>query len=588
MIRGIWDDVDAHRRARRRRALPVRGAKRGPEPAHDMEIWLGAYKPRMLRLTGAKADGWLPSLAYLKPEDIAPSNRAIDEAALAAGRDPREIRRLLNLSGPTRRSRSSCRSRSSTASARSSSAGDDPREISASARDRARAARGGRERARRWADSAPVRGANALAMRREGIDYDAAPVDAVEPGDKAYGKVRSTYIRTGSPGLVLRPESADEVADALAYAREQDVPLAVRSGGHGISGRSTNDGGIVIDVGKLNAIEVDGPARPARARRALGPRGTGARPARARDELGRLRRRRRRRPRDRGRHRLPGAQARPDDRPRGRRRDRARRRERSCARDDDLLWAIRGAGGNFGIVTEFELEAYDVGNVVFSTMAFDASATADLLERWGEVIEASPRELTSFLNLPRPGAALLGLRRRRHGGGRRRADAAARDRPAARPAGATRAVSGDRPAARRRPLRRQHRGVPLRAARPHHARGGAEPRRARRADPPDPLRSAARSTTSIRRPRRTRTARRTSRSAPSGARLNARWDADVYPHMNGLYISFDSDLRPERLHDAFPGETLERLRALKAHLRPRQRLQPELPDRARHLPVLRA
>ena len=47
--------------------------------------------------------------------------------------------------------------------------------------------------------------------------------------------------------------------------------------------------------------------------------------------------------------------------------------------DDDLLWAIRGAGGNFGIVTAFELEAYDVGNVVFSTMAFDASATADLL-----------------------------------------------------------------------------------------------------------------------------------------------------------------------------------------------------------------
>ena len=142
-----------------------------------------------------------------------------------------------------------------------------------------------------------------------GIDYDALPrpADAVEPGDKAYGKVRSTYIRTGSPGLVLRPESADEVAAALAYAREQDVPLAVRSGGHGISGRSTNDGGIVIDVGKLNAIEVDGRPRPPRARRALGRRGTGARAARARDELGRLRRRRRRRPRDRGRHRLPRA-----------------------------------------------------------------------------------------------------------------------------------------------------------------------------------------------------------------------------------------------------------------------------------------
>ncbi len=67
--------------------------------------------------------------------------------------------------------------------------------------------------------------------------------------------------------------------------------------------------------------------------------------------------------------------------------------------DDDLLWAIRGAGGNFGIVTEFELDAYPVGNVVFSTMAFDARDTAQLLTRWGYRIEHAPRELTSFLNL---------------------------------------------------------------------------------------------------------------------------------------------------------------------------------------------
>ena len=40
--------------------------------------------------------------------------------------------------------------------------------------------------------------------------------------------------------------------------------------------------------------------------------------------------------------------------------------------DEDLLWAVRGAGANFGIVTEFELDAYPVGNVVFSSMAFDA------------------------------------------------------------------------------------------------------------------------------------------------------------------------------------------------------------------------
>ena len=54
----------------------------------------------MLRLIGEKADGWLPSLAYLKGmEQIDESNARIDEAASAAGRDPRQVRRLVNIGG---------------------------------------------------------------------------------------------------------------------------------------------------------------------------------------------------------------------------------------------------------------------------------------------------------------------------------------------------------------------------------------------------------------------------------------------------------------------------------------------------------
>jgi hypothetical protein len=75
----------------------VVGAKRGPEPAHDIPIWLGALKPRMLRLIGRKADGWLPSLQYLQDGDLDRGNATIDEAAAHAGRDPREIQRLLNV-----------------------------------------------------------------------------------------------------------------------------------------------------------------------------------------------------------------------------------------------------------------------------------------------------------------------------------------------------------------------------------------------------------------------------------------------------------------------------------------------------------
>ncbi|MFI6737011.1 LLM class flavin-dependent oxidoreductase [Nonomuraea sp. NPDC050451] len=73
-------------------------APRGPRPAHDIGIWLGAYKPRMLRLTGRLADGWLPSLPYLQDiGKLGEGNAIIDEAAAEAGRSPRDIRRLLNL-----------------------------------------------------------------------------------------------------------------------------------------------------------------------------------------------------------------------------------------------------------------------------------------------------------------------------------------------------------------------------------------------------------------------------------------------------------------------------------------------------------
>jgi alkanesulfonate monooxygenase SsuD/methylene tetrahydromethanopterin reductase-like flavin-dependent oxidoreductase (luciferase family)/hemerythrin-like domain-containing protein len=77
----------------------IDGAEPGPPPAHDIEIWLGAYKRRMLRLTGAKADGWIPSLGYVELEQLPDMNAAIDEAATNAGRRPEEIRRLFNING---------------------------------------------------------------------------------------------------------------------------------------------------------------------------------------------------------------------------------------------------------------------------------------------------------------------------------------------------------------------------------------------------------------------------------------------------------------------------------------------------------
>lgn len=77
----------------------VIGARPGPAPAHAVEIWLGAYKRRMLALTGTVADGWIPTMGYADLEDLPAMNVAIDEAAHAAGRPPAKIRRLYNING---------------------------------------------------------------------------------------------------------------------------------------------------------------------------------------------------------------------------------------------------------------------------------------------------------------------------------------------------------------------------------------------------------------------------------------------------------------------------------------------------------
>src|SRR6266852_4820243 len=79
------------------RFYQLAGLNAGPPPAHPIGIWLGAYRPRMLALTGRAADGWVPSLGYLKPEDMDEAGAHIDDAARAAGRDPSAIRRVLNV-----------------------------------------------------------------------------------------------------------------------------------------------------------------------------------------------------------------------------------------------------------------------------------------------------------------------------------------------------------------------------------------------------------------------------------------------------------------------------------------------------------
>lgn len=77
----------------------LRGVHPGPQPAHPMQIWVGATGPKMMDLIGRVGDGWVPSLAYVPPDRILELRQRIDDAAAQAGRDPAAIERILNIHG---------------------------------------------------------------------------------------------------------------------------------------------------------------------------------------------------------------------------------------------------------------------------------------------------------------------------------------------------------------------------------------------------------------------------------------------------------------------------------------------------------
>ena len=76
----------------------LRGAHSGPVPAHPIEIWLGVYGPRALKLAGQVADGWVPSFRG-DLRKIADMTKRLDDAASEAGRDPASLRRIMNVNG---------------------------------------------------------------------------------------------------------------------------------------------------------------------------------------------------------------------------------------------------------------------------------------------------------------------------------------------------------------------------------------------------------------------------------------------------------------------------------------------------------
>ena len=606
IIRGLWEVGNERSVRLSGEHYHLDGAQPGPVPAHDIPIWIGAYKPRMLRLIGQKADGWLPSLPYLSAGALRAGNRIIDAAAREAGRDPREIRRLLNISGQFTTAQNGFLHGPSKQWVADllpliieDGIGtiilmtDDVETMEQFAIEVAPVLREAAERALPGAFAGPrIRRAAARARRREGIAYDDLPPTlaetAIEPGDIGYARVRSNYMRGGSPGLILFPMNTAQVVDALTFARAHaHLPLGVRSGGHGISGRSTNDGGIVIDLSHLSAIEIIDPTTR-RVRIGPGARwmdvaaildphgwaltsgdygGVGVGGLATAGGIGFLARK----------HGLTI--------------DHLRAVEMVLAdgsvvraSDDenpDLFWAVRGAGANFGIVTSFEFEVDEVGNVGWAQLIFDASDTAGFLERWGAANEAAPRELTSELivGAPRSGQPLIA---------QVMAMVAADDPEIV--------VGMLQPLARVAPLYdanvviTPYASVMANAAQGYHT-GRGEPvghsalvehitpafaRAATRL-----IQSGAAYFFQIRAvggavadvdPDATAYAGRSANFqvdafGASRRRLDPLWE-DLRDYFSGMYLSFETDRSVERLFDAFPPRTLARLRELKARYDP--------------------
>lgn len=604
VIRGIWDASERSPLRIDGKFYHVAGGKRGPAPVHDIPIWLGAYKPRMLRLTGRKADGWLPSLAYLKSGDLARGNEEIDAAARGAGRDPREIRRILNIGGRFAQESGGVLNGPSVqwvdelrALARDDGistfilGSDDPATLEQFAVEVIPALREAvwQERARSAVETKTVRSASARAKRRDGIEYDRLPpslaAQSVEPGDAGYGRVRSTYLRGGSPGLVLRPADTDEVIEALAFARSQpDVVLGVRSGGHGISGRSTNDGGIIIDLGRLNSIDVldettrtvrIGPgARWMEVAAALAARGwalssgdyggVGVGGLATAGGVGWF-------AREHGLtiDHLVGADIVLAD---------GSVTRASEAENPDLFWALRGAGANFGIVTSFDF-VVDVldHEIAWAQFVVDASDVARLLERWGAAVESAPRDLTSSIIIgnaapgqPRVGQIMAVV------------DSDDPDTIIER----LQPIAGAAPlfdqAIQLMPYESLMANNVQAAA--HNAQGEPHSRSglvghlsaefsaaaARMMDSGDvywfQLRAVGGAVADVP-PGATAYANRSANFSvvamgSSGDRLDAAW-SQLYEYFDGLYLSFESGTHSDRIHDAFPPATIERLRMLK-------------------------
>lgn len=251
--------------------------------------------------------------------------------------------------------------------------------------------------------------------------------ELILPGDRHYDSARAVFNAAidRRPALIARCSSSADVIEAVNFARRENLLVAVRGTGHNVAGFAVCDNGIVIDLSAMKGIRVDPAADSVRVEGgcnwgevndALQPHGlaatggfvsvTGISGLTLGGGLGWLVRKH-----GLALDNLISAEVVLAD---------GRLVTASARENEDLFWAIRGGGGNFGVVTAFEFRVHQVGTVLAGIVLHPASAAPAAIRRWRDLEAAAPNEsaqgalLFHFADdapVPEPlrGAAVVGL-----------------------------------------------------------------------------------------------------------------------------------------------------------------------------------
>ena len=227
--------------------------------------------------------------------------------------------------------------------------------------------------------------------------------DVIAPGHPDYDSARSVWngMIDRRPALIARCADAEDVAAAVRFASERHLPLAVRGGGHNVAGTAVCDDGLVVDLSAMRAVHVDSSSRTVRVQggatwadvdEVTAPLGlataggvvseTGVAGLALSGGVSHQRRRD-----GMTIDNLVSAEVVLAD---------GRRVRASADEHPDLYWALRGGGGNFGVVTQFELRLHELGPEVFAlNVAYPVEESARVLAGWRDAVAGAPDELST-------------------------------------------------------------------------------------------------------------------------------------------------------------------------------------------------